>query len=199
MVVTAEMVKELRSSTGAGIMECKKALKESNGSLEKAIDFLRKKGLSTAVKKQGRAASDGIIASYIHGGGKIGVLVEINCETDFVAKTPEFQQLVKDIAMQIAASEPLYLKREDIPEEVIKKESDIYATQARDSGKPDKVIDKIVEGRLEKFYSEVCLLEQPYVKDPDITVNDLIVNKISNLGENIVIKRFTRYQLGKDS
>lgn len=199
MVITAEMVKELRSKSGAGIMECKSALKESNGSLEKAIDFLRKKGLSTAVKKHGRVASDGIIGSYIHGGGKLGVLVEINCETDFVAKTPEFQQLAKDIAMQIAASEPLYLKREDIPEEVIKKESDIYAAQARDTGKPDKVIDKIVGGRLEKFYSEVCLLEQPFVKDSDMSVNDLIVKKISNLGENIVIKRFTRYQLGEDS
>lgn len=199
MTISAEMVRELRSKSGVGIMECKNALKETDGDMEKAIEYLRKKGLSAAVKKQGRVASEGIVGSYIHAGGKIGVLVEVNCETDFVAKTPEFQQLVQDIAMQIAASNPLYVDQEDVPEEVIKKESEIYAAQAKDSGKPDKVIDKIVEGRLQKFYAEVCLLKQPFIKDTDKSVKDLIVEKISSLGENIVVKRFSRYQLGEGS
>ena len=199
MTISAEMVRELRSKSGVGIMECKNALKETEGDMEKAIEYLRKKGLSSAVKKQGRVASEGIVGSYIHAGGKIGVLVEVNCETDFVAKTPEFQQLVQDIAMQIAASNPLYVDQENVPEEVIKKESEIYAAQAKDSGKPDKVIDKIVEGRLQKFYAEVCLLKQPFIKDTDKSVKDLIVEKISSLGENIVVKRFSRYQLGEGS
>lgn len=199
MTISAEMVRELRSKSGVGIMECKNALKETKGDMEKAIEYLRKKGLSAAVKKQGRVASEGIVGSYIHAGGKIGVLVEVNCETDFVAKTPEFQQLVQDIAMQVAASNPLYVDQEDVPEEVIKKESEIYAVQAKDSGKPDKVIDKIVEGRLQKFYAEVCLLKQPFIKDTDKSVKDLIVEKISSLGENIVVKRFSRYQLGEGS
>ena len=199
MTISAEMVRELRSKSGVGIMECKNALKETNGDMEKAIEYLRKKGLSAAVKKQGRVASEGSIGSYIHAGGKIGVLVEVNCETDFVAKTPDFQQLVSDIAMQIAASNPFYVDQDDISEDVIKKESEIYAAQAKDSGKPDKVIDKIVEGRLQKFYAEVCLLKQPFIKDTDRSVKDLIVEKISSLGENIVVKRFSRYQLGEGS
>jgi len=199
MTISADMVKELRSKSGVGIMECKNALKEADGDLEKALEYLRKKGLSTAAKKQSRAASDGTVGSYIHAGGKIGVLVEVNCETDFVAKTPEFQELVKDIAMQIAATSPLCVRKEDVPEDVLAKEKEIFATQAKNSGKPEKVIDKIVEGRMEKFYSEACLLQQPFVKDTDKSINDLLIEKIQSLGENIVIKRFTRYQLGSDS
>lgn len=199
MTITAEMVKELRSKSGVGIMECKGALNETNGDLEKALEYLRKKGLSTAAKKQERVAQEGSVGSYIHAGGKIGVLVEVNCETDFVAKTPEFQQLVKDIAMQVAASSPLCVKKEEVPEDVLQKEKEIFATQAKNSGKPDKVIDKIVEGRMEKFYAEACLMQQPFVKDPDKTINDLIIEKIQSLGENIIIKRFTRYHLGEDS
>jgi elongation factor Ts len=199
MTITAEMVKELRSKSGIGIMECKSALNETNGDLEKALEYLRKKGLSTAAKKQGRSAQEGSVGSYIHAGGKMGVLVEVNCETDFVAKTPEFQQLVKDIAMQVAASSPLCVKKEEVPEDVLQKEKEIFATQAKNSGKPDKVIDKIVEGRIEKFYAEACLMQQPFVKDPDKTINDLIIEKIQSLGENIIVKRFTRYHLGADS
>lgn len=199
MTITAEMVKELRSKPGIGIMECKSALNETNGDLEKALEYLRKKGLSTAAKKQGRSAQEGSVGSYIHAGGKMGVLVEVNCETDFVAKTPEFQQLVKDIAMQVAASSPLCVKKEEVPEDVLQKEKEIFATQAKNSGKPDKVIDKIVEGRIEKFYAEACLMQQPFVKDPDKTINDLIIEKIQSLGENIIVKRFTRYHLGADS
>jgi elongation factor Ts len=199
MTISADMVKELRSKSGVGIMECKNALKEANGDLEKALEYLRKKGLSTAAKKQSRTASDGMVGSYIHARGKIGVLVEVNCETDFVAKTPEFQEFVKDIAMQIAATSPLCVRKEDVPEDVLAKEKEIYATQAKNSGKPDRVIDKIVEGRMEKFYSEACLLQQPFVKDTDKSINDLLIEKIQSLGENIVIKRFTRYQLGSDS
>lgn len=198
MEINAQTVKELRDKTGAGMMDCKGALTEAGGDIEKAIEFLRKKGLSRAAKRAGRTANEGAVGSYIHMGGKIGVMVEVNCESDFVAKNEDFQSFVKDIAMHIAASSPLYLIEEDVPEDVLEKEKDIYRAQAKDSGKPEKVIDKIVEGKLKKFYTEVCLLDQPYVKDTDITVSDYIKNIISKIGENIVIRRFVRFQLGED-
>ena len=196
-MVDGGLVKELRQRTGAGIMDCKKALETTGGNLEKAIDQLREKGLARAAKKSGRTAKEGLVGSYIHAGGKIGVLVEVNCETDFVARTPEFQNLVKDTAMQIAAANPLYLERDAVPPEVVEKEKQILRTQAIESGKPEKVIDRIVEGRIEKFFSEVCLLDQPFIKDPDMTVNELINSAISKIGENISIRRFARYQLGE--
>ncbi|NIO04443.1 MAG: translation elongation factor Ts [Proteobacteria bacterium] len=196
-MIDGNLVKELRQRTGAGIMDCKRALEETAGNLEKAIDHLRKKGLAKAAKKSGRVTKEGLVGSYIHAGGKIGVLVELNCETDFVTKTDEFQGLLKDTAMQIAASNPLYLDRGKVPEEVIEKERQILRTQAIDSGKPEKVIDRIVEGRLEKFFSEVCLLDQPFIKDPDMTVQEVLNTVISKIGENIAIRRFTRYQVGE--
>ncbi len=199
MVIEANLVKDLRSKTGAGIMDCKRALEETKGDLEKAVDYLREKGLAKAAKKSSRVTKEGLVVSYIHGGGKIGVLVEVNCETDFVARTGEFQTLVKDIAMQIAAANPLYLSREKVPGEVVNKERQILRVQALESGKPEKVVDKIVEGRLEKFYSEVCLLEQPFIKDPDIVVKSIVDSAISRIGENISIKRFARFQLGETS
>jgi elongation factor Ts len=195
--ISASLVKELREKTGVGIMDCKKALKESEGDLEKAVDFLRQKGIATAKKRGGRATSEGQIQSYIHAGGKIGVLVEVNCETDFTGKTDEFHEMVRNIAMHIAASNPIAVEREGIPPQVLEKEKNIYAIQAKESGKPEKVIDKIVEGKMGKFYSESCLLEQPYVKNPDITIHDLLNEMIAKTGENIVIKRFVRYQLGE--
>jgi elongation factor Ts len=198
MEISAQTVKELREKTGAGMMDCKGALTEAGGDMEKAIEFLRKKGLSRAAKRAGRAANEGAIGSYIHMGGKIGVMVEVNCESDFVAKNEDFQTFIKDIAMHIAASSPLYLTEEDVPEDVLEKEREIYRAQAKDSGKPDKVIDKIVEGKLKKFYTEVCLLDQPYVKDTDISVSDYLKNIISKIGENMVIRRFVRFQLGED-
>jgi len=198
MTITAAMVKDLREKTGVGVMECKEALKESNGDMEAAISYLRKKGLATAAKKGGRATREGLVGSYIHAGGKIGVLVEVGCETDFVARTPQFQELVKDLAMHIAAASPLYLSRDEVPPEVLEKEREIYGEQARNSGKPEKVISKIVEGKLEKYYSESCLLEQPFVKDPDLTVKDLISQKIAQIGENIQVKQFARFQVGRD-
>jgi len=199
MEITAEMVKDLRARTGCGIMECKEALREAQGNLEAAIEVLRKKGLRTAAKKAGRATSEGLIGSYIHPGGKIGVLVEVNCETDFVARTEEFQELVKDICMQIAAANPQYVSREDVPPEVVEKEKEIYLAQLEGSGKPPHVLDKIVTGKLEKgFFAQQCLLEQPYVKDNSMSVRDLLAQKIAKLGENIVIRRFTRYALGED-
>ncbi len=196
MSISASTVKELRDQTGAGMMDCKKALTESDGNAEKALDVLRKKGLAKAQGKASRDASDGYIGSYIHMGGRIGVLVEVNCETDFVAKTDDFQDLVKDIAMHIAATNPTYVSREEIPSEVIDKEKEIYASQVEN--KPPQVVEKIVEGKMEKFISEVCLIDQVFVKDPDskAKINDLIVEKIAKLGENIVIKRFARFQLG---
>ncbi len=195
--ITHEMVKELREKTGVGIMDCKKALSEANGDMEKAVDILRQKGLSIAASKASRETKEGIIGSYIHAGGKIGVLVEVNCETDFVARNPEFQELVKDIAMQIAWSNPPYLRREDVPESVLQKEREIYRAQARESEKPDHVIEKIVEGKIEKFFADSCLLEQPFIKDSSIAVNDLMHQKIAKIGENISVKRFVRYQLGE--
>ena len=198
MDITASMVKGLRETTGAGIMDCKRALKETEGDLDKAVDFLRKKGLAAAAKKVGRASTEGIIASYIHPGGKIGVMVEINCETDFVAKTDDFQEFAKNITMHIAAAHPLYLTKEDVPKAVQDKEREIYRSQAEDSGKPEKVIDRIVDGKLGKYYSEVCLMEQLYVKDTDITIRELVDRMIAKIGENISIRRFTRYQLSEN-
>ncbi len=195
MAIGAQEVKELRNRTGAGIMDCKSALTEANGDIDKAIEILRTKGLAKAAKKAGRIVSEGLVGSYIHAGGKIGVLVEVNCETDFVAKTDDFKQFVKDIAMHIAASSPQYVKREDVPEEVKESEKKIYETQAKEAGKPEKIIDKIVSGKLDKFLSEICLLEQPFIKDPDKTINDLLQETIAKLGENISIRRFVRYQL----
>jgi elongation factor Ts len=195
--IQAALVKELREKTGVGIMDCKKALAEAEGDIQRAIDYLRKKGIATAEKRGNRATSEGRISSYIHAGGKIGVLVEVNCETDFSAKTPDFSDFARNMAMQIAASVPLSIDREGLPLEIVEKEKEIYATQARESGKPEKVIEKMVEGKLKKFYSEACLLEQPYVRNPDITVRDLLNELIAKTGENIVIRRFVRYQLGE--
>ena len=197
MEISIELVKDLRQRTGAGIVDCKAALQEAGGSIEAAIDYLRKKGLATAAKKAGRIATDGLVASYIHAGGKMGVLVEINCETDFVAKTGNFQEFAKNMAMHIAAANPQFIRREDVPPEVLEKEKDIYRTQALDSGKPAKVIDKIVEGKLERFYSETCLLEQTYIRDSDVTVKEVLDGMIGKLGENIAIRRFVRFQLGE--
>ncbi|QNB45739.1 translation elongation factor Ts [Thermanaerosceptrum fracticalcis] len=196
-MITAEMVKELRERTGAGMMDCKKALMEKNGDMEKAIEYLREKGLAAAAKKAGRVAAEGLVESYIHGGGRIGVLVEVNCETDFVAKTPGFREFVKDIAMQIAAAKPEYVRKEDVPQDIIEKEKQILRAQALNEGKPEKVVEKMVEGRIEKFYKEVCLLEQPFIKDTDITVQQLLTEKIAQIGENINIRRFVRYELGE--
>jgi len=194
--IPAEMVKELREKTGVGMMDCKRALTEAQGDIEKAVVLLRQKGLATATKKAGRTASEGVVGSYIHI-DRIGVLVEVNCETDFVARTEEFKQLVKDIAMHIAASNPLFTSREDVPEHVIENEKEIYLAQI--SGKPPHIADRIVEGKIERFYNDTCLLEQVFIKDPDqkLKVKDLISEKIAKLGENIVVRRFTRYQLGE--
>mgnify|MGYP000964912435 FL=1 len=195
--ITAAMVKELREKTGAGMMDCKKALTEKNGNMEEAIAYLREKGLSAAEKKAGRIAAEGLVESYIHSGGRIGVLVEVNCETDFVAKTAEFQEFVKDIAMHIAAANPQYVSREEVPASVIESEKAIYRAAALNEGRPERVIDKIVEGRLDKFFSEVCLLEQAFVKNPDITVGQLVTDKIATIGENINIRRFVRFERGE--
>ena len=197
MEVSASMVKDLREKTGAGMMDCKKALAESGGNFEKAVDYLRQKGLATAARRAGRVASEGQIGSYVHAGGKIGVMVEVNCETDFVAKTDDFQAFAKDIAMHIAASSPLYIQRENVPPEVLEREREIYRAQVREAGKPEKIMEKIVEGKLEKFYSEVCLLEQPFIKDPDRTVQDLLNGLIGKLGEKVEIRRFIRFQVGE--
>lgn len=193
--ISAESVKELREKTGAGMMECKKALTESNGDFEKAIDLLRQKGLASAQKKSGRTASEGLIESYIHM-GKIGTMVEINCETDFVARTDDFKELAKDVAMHIAAANPLYLSREDVPQDVTDREKEIYKAQVAD--KPPQVVEKIIQGKLEKFYTDVCLLDQIFIKDPDQKkkIKDLVTDKIAKLGENILIRRFARFQLG---
>ncbi len=197
MEISIELVKDLRQRTGAGVVDCKAALQEARGNIEAAIDYLRKKGLATAAKKAGRIATDGLVASYIHAGGKMGVLVEINCETDFVAKTGDFQEFVKNMAMHIAAANPQFIRREDVPSDVLEKEREVYRTQALDSGKPEKVIDKIVEGKLERFYSETCLLEQTYIRDSDVTVKEVLDGMIGKLGENIAIRRFARFQLGE--
>ncbi|MGI6713408.1 MAG: translation elongation factor Ts [Bacillota bacterium] len=196
-MISAEMVKELRERTGAGMMNCKKALSETNGDIEKAIELLREKGLAAAAKKSGRIAAEGLIESYIHGFGRIGVLVEVNCETDFVAKTDEFRALCKDIAMQVAASKPEFVSRDEIPQDKIDKEKEILRVQALNEGKPEKVVDKMVEGRIEKYFKEVCLLEQPFIKDPDISIQQLITEKIAKIGENISIRRFARFEVGE--
>ncbi len=197
MDISADAVKKLREKTGVGLMDCKEALKQSGGDMEKAIDFLREKGLAKLQKRMGRTASEGTIASYIHTGGKVGVLVEVNCETDFVANTKEFQEFARDVAMQITASNPTYVRREDVPAEAIAREKEIYKKQALESGKPEKIIEKIAEGKLEKFYQEVCLVEQSYIKNPDITINALMEELIVKMGEKILINRFARFQLGE--
>ena len=199
MNITAKMVSDLRTRTGAGIMDCKMALSETNGDVEAAIQFLREKGLRASELKSGRAASEGLVVSYIHPGNRIGVLVEINCETDFVARTDQFQDLAKEIAMQIAAAKPKYVSKEDVPESVLNSEKAILRTQTLDEGKPEKIVDKIVQGRLSKFYAEICLLEQGYIRDADRTVRQLLQDSIAQLGENIVVKRFALYVLGQQS
>lgn len=196
-MITADMVKQLRERTGAGMMDCKKALNETNGDMDKAIEYLREKGMATAAKKAGRIAAEGLVDAYIHGNGRIGVLVEVNIETDFAAKNEEFKQFVKDIAMQIAASKPEYIKREEVPADAIEKEKEILRAQALNEGKPEKIVDKMVEGRIEKYFNEVCLLEQAYIKDPDKTIQQLLTEKIASIGENISIRRFVRFEKGE--
>ena len=198
MVISSAMVKELRVKTGAGMMDCKEALVAVEGDFEQAIDFLRKKGLSAATKRSSKAAKDGTVSSYIHMGGKIGVMVEINCETDFVAKTVDFQSMGKDIAMHIAASNPLYVRPDELPEDALNREKEIYRSQLREEGKPEKIWDKIIEGKLKKYYEDVCLTEQKFIKNTDITVGTLVSNMIAKTGENIIIRRFARFQLGEE-
>lgn len=197
MQVTAQMVKELRERTSAPMMQCKSALVETKGSIEDAIQLLRKKGLAAAAKKAGRVAAEGAVGSYIHAGGKIGVLVEVNCETDFVGRTDEFQELVKDIAMHIAAAEPRYLRREEVTDEILAREREIYAEQIRAQGKPENLVERIVNGKMEKFYSEAVLLDQPFIKNPDQSVSQMIAEKIAKIGENIQVRRFVRFKLGE--
>lgn len=200
MEIRAESVKELREKTGAGFMDCKKALAEAAGDFDQAVRWLREKGLAAAAKKASRATREGLIGSYLHAGGRIGVLVEVNCETDFVAKTADFQALVRDLAMQVAAASPAlarYVRREEAPADVIAQEREIYRAQAKSSGKPDKVIDKIVDGKVDKFLSDSCLLDQPFIRDPEKTVNDVVTEAITKLGENIFVRRFARFQLGE--
>jgi elongation factor Ts len=196
--ITSEMVKDLRIKTGAGMMDCKEALAAANGDFEKAIDYLRKKGMSAATKRSSKAAKDGTIASYIHMGGKIGVLVEVNCETDFVAKTEDFQVMARDIAMHVAASNPVYVRADEIPPENLEREKAIYREQLLAEKKPEKIWDKIIEGKLKKYYEDVCLVDQNFIKNTDITVGTLVSNMIAKTGENIVIRRFARFQLGVD-
>ena len=198
MEISSAMVKELRVKTGAGMMDCKEALAAVEGDFEQAIDFLRKKGLSAATKRSSKAAKDGTVSSYIHMGGKIGVMVEINCETDFVAKTADFQTMGKDIAMHIAASNPIYVRPDELPEDALNREKEIYKSQLREEGKPEKIWDKIIEGKLKKYYEDVCLTEQKFVKNTDITVGTLVSNMIAKTGENIIIRRFARFQLGEE-
>ncbi len=198
MAISAAQVKELRDKSGAGMMDCKKALQETDGDTDAAIKYLREKGIASAGKRSGRSANEGVIHSYIHPGSRIGVLVEINCETDFVARTDDFQQMVKDVAMHIAASSPDHVTREEVPGSAIEAEKEVLRNQALQSGKPEKVVDKIVEGRIDKFYSQVCLLEQPFVKDMNQTVGDMVKELAGKLGENVVIRRFARFQLGEE-
>ncbi len=198
MSITMEEVKTLRHKTGAGVMDCKKALQETGGDIDKAVEYLREKGIAAASKKAGRTAAEGIVSSYIHMGGKIGVLIEVNCETDFVAKNEKFKELVHNLAMQVAASEPEFVSREEVPEEEIEQERKILRQQALAENKPEHVIDKMVEGRLEKFFEAKCLMEQPYIKDNDQTIKDLIMENIAQLGENIVVNRFARFAVGEE-
>jgi elongation factor Ts len=197
MAVTAAQINELRKSTGAGMLDCKKALEETEGDFEKAVDHLRKKGLAAAAKKAGRIATEGAVGTYIHAGGKIGVMVEINCETDFVAKTDNFQAFLKDIAMHIAAASPQFVRREEVSADVLEREKDIYRAKARETGKPENIIEKIIEGQINKFYADICLLEQPFVKDPDKTILQYLNETISKIGENMSIRRFAKFVLGE--
>ena len=195
--ISPNLVRELRERSGAGIMDCKRALSETSGDLEEALVSLRKKGLAAAAKKAGRTAADGTVISYIHAGGKIGVLVEVNCETDFVARTDDFQNLAKEVAMQIAAASPQFVRREDVPTELLERERAIYREQAAGTGKPAAVIEKIVDGKVEKFFADTCLLEQAYIKDPDKSIGQLITDTVARIGENVVVRRFSRFQLGE--
>lgn len=198
MNITSAMVKELRVKTGAGMMDCKEALTTSDGDFEKAIDYLRKKGMSAATKRSSKAAKDGAVASYIHMGGKIGVLVEVNCETDFVAKTEDFQALARDLAMQVAASNPLYVNADEISEKALDREKEIYRSQLLEEKKPEKIWEKVIEGKLKKYFAEVCLMDQKFIKNTDITVGTLVSNMIAKTGENIIVRRFSRFQLGEE-
>lgn len=198
MQVTSEMVKELRDRTGAPMMDCKRALAEVEGDLDQAVDVLRKQGVASAAKRSGRHAGEGVVGSYIHAGGRIGVLLEVNCETDFVARTDDFQELVKDISMHIAAADPRFVRRDEVTPEILNSEKEIYRQQAIDSGKPENVVDRIVDGKMEKFFSEAVLLEQPFVKNPDVTIEELVAEKIAKLGENIQVRRFARFRVGDD-
>jgi elongation factor Ts len=195
--INAVMVKQLREKSGAGIMDCKEALTECDGDMDKSIEYLRKKGLATAQKRAGRSTSEGVVQAYIHLGGKIGVMVEVNCETDFVAKTDDFQEFSRNIAMHIAATSPVGINQEDVPQEIVDRELDIYRAQAREMGKPEKMIDKIAEGKLSKFYKDSCLMNQPYVRDPNMTITDYLNEVIAKTGEKISIKRFARFQIGE--
>ena len=197
MEITTTMVKELRQATAAGVLDCRKALEVAEGDFDKAVDYLREKGLAKAAKRVDREAKDGLIVSYIHGGGRIGVLLEVNCETDFVARTDEFKGMVNDIAMQIAAMSPQYVKREDIPASVIEHEKQLYRAQALEEGKPEAVVDRIVDGRMEKFYKDTCLLEQAFIRDEERTIDDLVKEQITKTGENMVVRRFARFELGE--
>ncbi|MGB5296921.1 MAG: translation elongation factor Ts [Thermoanaerobaculia bacterium] len=197
MQVTPQLVKELRERTGAGMMDCKRALVDSEGDVEKAIELLRKRGMATAAKKAGRVAAEGVVSSYIHAGGRIGVLLEVNCETDFVARTDDFQNLVKDLGMHIAASDPRVVSRDEVTDAILERERAIYRDQAVESGKPENVLDRIVEGKIEKFYSESVLMEQPFIKHPEVTVQELVNEVIAKLGENIQVRRFARFKVGE--
>lgn len=196
MEITTSMVKELREATGAGVLDCKKALEASAGDLEKAKAYLREKGLAAAAKRAGRVAKEGLIEAYVHTGGRVGALIELDCETDFVARTEEFKALAHDLAMQVVAAKPLYLAPEDIPPDVLEEEKNVYRAQARDAGKPEHIIERIVEGKLQKHFQEVCLMRQPFIKDDDLTVQDIVTRTIAKLGENIVMRRFARFELG---
>jgi len=198
MEITAQMVKELRQATNAGVMDCKKALQETNGDFDKAEELIREKGFSIAAKKAGRETKEGLIGSYIHAGSKVAALVEVSCETDFVARTEQFQELAHDLAMQVVAARPLYVRSEDIPQEVLENEKEGYRAQAASLGKPERIIERIMEGKLAKYYEQVCLMDQPFIKDGDVKVGDLITAKIAELGENIVVRRFVRYELGEE-
>ena len=197
MEITTEMVKELRQATAAGVLDCRKALETAEGDFDKAVDYLREKGLAKAAKRVDREAKDGLVVSYIHGGGRIGVLLEVNCETDFVARTDEFKEMVNDIALQIAAMAPQYVKREDMPESVIEHEKQLYRTQALEEGKPEAIVERIVDGRMEKFYKEICLLEQAFIRDEERTIDDLVKEQITKTGENMIVRRFARFELGE--
>lgn len=198
MTISAQQVKQLRDKTGAGMMECKKGLVDADGDMEAAVKVLRERGLAAASKRSGRDTREGVIGEYVHAGGKLGVIVEVNCETDFVARTPEFQAFVKDVAMQVAASNPLFVSRDEVPADILERESEIFRNQAVTEGKPEHIADKIVEGRLRKYYSEVCLLEQPFIKDSDMTIEELLKSKIATIKENISVRRFVRFEVGEE-